>query len=81
MTLTPIQVATLQYVLDYRERTKSSPTVREIARNFGVSIPSAFDRIQSLIDSGAMKRGEPHKSRTLQVTPAGIKAIQAPNGE
>jgi repressor LexA len=60
------QMKVLVFIKDFINRNSYSPTIREIASNFSVSIRAASDSIFALKRKGYIKT-EPKKPRTITV--------------
>ncbi|WEK02478.1 MAG: hypothetical protein P0Y59_02750 [Candidatus Sphingomonas phytovorans] len=54
--MTPHQIATLDFVRSHIERMGFAPTYPEIAQHFRISTPSAFNRVEQLIDQGHLRK-------------------------
>ncbi|MHC4235863.1 MAG: transcriptional repressor LexA [Planctomycetota bacterium] len=65
--LTPRQLEILTLIRDGRHRDGYSPTMQEIADQFGVSKVTVFEHVEALIAKGLLRR-LPHKARSLEVT-------------
>lgn len=67
MPLTPKTKETLDFIISYKDRWGFAPTIEEIRKAFHLkSIGSAFERVESLIDRGYLKRYA-LKARALEV--------------
>ena len=64
MNLTPKQLRILEFVRTYRESEGFSPTMQEIANEFGVSKVTVFEHVEALVAKGALVR-DPNKARSL----------------
>ena len=51
MNLTPKQLRILEFVRTYRESEGFSPTMQEIANEFGVSKVTVFEHVEALVAS------------------------------
>ena len=67
MNLTPKQLAILKMIRDWRVAYGYSPTMQELADEFGVSKVTVFEHIAALQRKGYVKRS-PHKARSLQLS-------------
>lgn len=77
MTLTPRQRETLIFIDTYRRASGVSPTLREIGSDACVSRVSVFEHVGELVRKRAVTRDE-RKSRSIELTPAGKRAISNP---
>ncbi|MGI9012817.1 MAG: transcriptional repressor LexA [Phycisphaerales bacterium] len=66
MNLTPKQLAILKMIRDSRITRGYSPTMQELADEFGISKVTIFEHVEALIRKGALTR-EPNKARSLQI--------------
>ena len=66
-TLTPCQVEILTYIRDIRRRCGFSPTLQEIASEFGVSKITVFEHVEHLEEKELVTK-LPNKARSLQLT-------------
>ena len=66
-TLTPRQLAILQFIRDYRRSHAYSPTMQEIADELGVTKVTVFEHVGVLIKKGLLRR-LPYKARSLELT-------------
>lgn len=64
--LTPKQVELLQFLQLYVARHNYSPTYAELARQFGVSVPSILERLKILKRKGVLT-WRPSESRGLEL--------------
>ena len=64
--LTQRQKEVVDFIAAYIEDHHYPPTIREIARNFEISVKGAYDHIKALEKKGAIKSG-PSKSRALEL--------------
>lgn len=64
--LTPRQKDVLEYIKDYLNTRGYSPSLEEIADNFGISIPSVHQHIELIKKKGYLKKDE---SQSRSVTP------------
>lgn len=57
--LTDAQIETLVYIADYcdRDPCRRSPTYRVLAAGLGISMTSAFERVDRLRDAGVVSGG------------------------
>jgi len=82
MTTTPLtrrQRDILAFVRDYCEEQGISPTLEEIAANFGVNKVTVFGHVGELERKGAITRGQRHASRSIRPvdeTPRDSSTIQ-----
>jgi len=67
MNLTPKQLQILKMIRDWRVTYGYSPTMQELADEFGVSKVTVFEHVEALIRKGALKR-EANKARSLSLT-------------
>ena len=58
MNLTKKQIATLTFIDNYKTLYDFAPSMREIAQVFGITVKGAYDRIESLVKKGYIKKGE-----------------------
>lgn len=65
--LTNKQKAVLQFLKKYYIENDVSPTMQEVAENFGLSIPTIQGYFKELELKGAIKR-TPHKNRSISIT-------------
>jgi len=68
-TLTPRQLEILIAIRDGRRRDGYSPTLQELASQFGVSKVTVFEHVNALIKKGMLRR-QSYKTRSLEVTQA-----------
>ncbi len=68
MNLTPKQLQILTLIRDIRLTRGYSPTIQELADALGVSKVTVFERVESLIEKGALLR-RPNRARSLEVNP------------
>ena len=66
MNLTPKQLKILNFIRDFRAGNGYSPTLEEIARNFGVSKITIFEHLGTLERKGAIRRTK-HLARSIEV--------------
>ena len=66
MNLTPKQLKIYGYLCSYVEENGYSPTLQEIASQFGVSTVTIFEHLNALEAKGAIKRHK-HKTRSIEV--------------
>ncbi|RME71647.1 MAG: transcriptional repressor LexA [Planctomycetota bacterium] len=66
MTLTPKQLAIVEFLVAYRDAHGLSPTLEEIARHFGVSKITVHEHVAQLCKKGAIRK-KPYQSRSLTV--------------
>jgi len=66
ISLTPKQLRIVQFIRDWRQANKYSPTMQEIANELSVSKVTVFEHVEALIRKGALRR-DPHKARSLTV--------------
>lgn len=66
MFYTDRQVAILEFLQRYRRMRGVSPTLEEIAENFGVSKVTVHDHIRQLEKKGAIRK-VPHMARALEI--------------
>jgi len=66
MNLTPKQLAILKMIRDWRVAYGYSPTMQELADEFGVSKVTIFEHVEALIRKGALVR-EANKARSLSL--------------
>ena len=66
MNLTPKQLEVLTLIRRCRNENGYSPTMQELAEEFGVSKVTVFERVEALIRKGALNR-EPNKARSLSI--------------
>ncbi|MAH65574.1 MAG: repressor LexA, partial [Phycisphaerae bacterium] len=52
MNLTPKQLRILDFVRTYRSNEGYSPTMQEIANEFGVSKVTVFEHVEALVGKG-----------------------------
>jgi len=64
--LTPRQLDILTMIRDYRRRNGYSPTMQELADEFGISKVTVFEHIGVLENKGLLRRA-PHKARSLEL--------------
>ncbi|MEM7262468.1 MAG: transcriptional repressor LexA [Planctomycetota bacterium] len=66
MYYTDRQVSVLEFIQRYRRMRSVSPTLEEIAQNFGVSKVTIYDHIRQLERKNAIRR-EKHRARSLEI--------------
>lgn len=66
-SLTPKQLRVLTYIRDYSRARGYSPTMQELADEFGVSKVTVFEHIAALQRKGLLKRSR-HKARSLRLS-------------
>ena len=66
MNLTPKQLEVVERIREYRSINGFSPTMQELADHLQVSKVTVFERVQALIQKGALSR-EPNKARSLSI--------------
>ncbi|MEM7164872.1 MAG: transcriptional repressor LexA [Planctomycetota bacterium] len=66
MFYTDRQLAVLEFLQHYRKMRGLSPTLEEIAQNFGVSRVTIHDHVRQLEKKGAIRR-EPNLARALEI--------------
>jgi len=66
MNLTPKQLKIFQYIQSYTDTNSYSPTLQEIASNFGVSTVTVFEHLNALENKGAIRRLK-HKTRSIEL--------------
>jgi repressor LexA len=66
-TLTPRQLAILQFIRDYRRSHGYSPTMQEIADELGITKVTVFEHVGTLVGKGLLRR-LPYKARSLELT-------------
>ena len=71
MNLTPKQLAILKTIRDWRVAYGYSPTMQELADEFGVSKVTVFEHVEALIRKGALTR-EANKARSLSLTDSAV---------
>ena len=76
MNLTPKQLNILKNIRDTRIAHGYSPTMQELADEFGVSKVTIFEHVEALIKKGALTR-EPNKARSLSLTDNAIVPDEA----
>ena len=64
--LTKRQSDILTFIREYRSKAGFSPTLEEIAAEFGVNKVTIFGHVGELERKGAITRGERHSSRSIQ---------------
>ena len=70
ITLTPKQKNTLEFICKHIDENQISPSLSEIAKNFGVSVTAAQTRRDRLKEKGLLGF-TPKTSHSLYVTEAG----------
>ncbi|MCK5223841.1 repressor LexA [Candidatus Calescamantes bacterium] len=63
--LTKIQRDTLDFIIKFYRKKSYTPTLTEIAKNFGISIRAAYDRVNALIRKGYIEREK--GARTIKI--------------
>ena len=63
--LTKIQRDTLDFIIAFYRKKSYTPTLTEIAKNFGISIRAAYDRVNALIRKGYIEREK--GARTIKI--------------
>ena len=66
MFYTDRQLAILEFLQHYRKMRGLSPTLEEIAQNFGVSKVTIHDHVRQLEKKGAIRR-QPNMARALEI--------------
>ena len=66
MFYTDRQVAIMEFLQRYRRMAGKSPTLGEIAEQFGVSKVTVHDHIRQLESKGAVRKA-PHRARALEI--------------
>jgi repressor LexA len=66
-TLTPRQLAILQFLRDYRRSRGYSPTMQEVADELGITKVTVFEHVGKLVDKGLIRR-LPYRARSLELT-------------
>ena len=66
MNLTPKQLEVVDLIHECRTTNGFSPTMQELADQLGVSKVTVFERVQALIQKGALTR-EPNRARSLSI--------------
>jgi len=69
--LTPKQLDIVKFIRDCRVRHGYSPTMTEIAREFGVSKVTIYEHIEAILKKGALER-VPNRARSLSI-PEGFR--------
>lgn len=64
--MTPRQLEVLDFLREFIAASGLSPSVRDVARRFGMGVSSAWTVIDALVDAGALVRG-PDKVRNLRL--------------
>ena len=64
--LTENQSRTLGYIEDFSVHHGYSPTLREMADFFGITVGAINQRVSALIKKGYIARGAARKARTLR---------------
>ncbi len=65
--LTPKQLRLLTFIRDFRRKLGYSPTMQELADEFGVSKVTVFEHVGALQKKGFLER-LPHKARSLRLS-------------
>ena len=60
------QKEVLDFIADYIRRNEYSPTIRDVADNFAISVKGASDHLQALRKKGLLEQGD-KKSRTIKL--------------
>lgn len=68
MKLTPKQLQLVDYIRDYSREHGYSPTLEEMASQFGVSKVTVFEHMKALEKKGAVTRSY-HKARSVELAP------------
>ncbi len=68
MRLTPKQLRIVEFVRDYNRDHGYSPTLQEIAAEFGVTKVTIYEHLKALERKGAVVRSY-HKSRSVELAP------------
>lgn len=66
LTLTPKQLRVFEFIRDFRESRRYSPTLEEIARAFGVSKITALQHVRALEKRGAIRRKR-YQARAIEI--------------
>lgn len=66
-SLTPKQLRVLTFIRDFSRAKGYSPTMQELADEFGVSKVTVFEHVSALHKKGYLKRSR-HKARSLQLS-------------
>lgn len=70
--LSPCMTDTFKWFLEYVRLQGFSPTLAEMANNFGVSRVTMFERVEVLIAKGHLYRNKRYAQRNLRPT---VKAV------
>ncbi|MBT4530331.1 MAG: transcriptional repressor LexA [Phycisphaerae bacterium] len=77
MNLTPKQLEVVKLIRECRNINGFSPTMQELADELGVSKVTVFERVQALIQKGALTR-EPNRARSLSIAEKFDASIDTP---
>ncbi|MCH7527315.1 MAG: transcriptional repressor LexA [Planctomycetes bacterium] len=66
--MTPRQVQILTRIRDSQRNLGYSPTMQELADEFGITKVTVFEHVEALIAKGMLRRS-PHRARSLELTP------------
>lgn len=75
--MTPHQIATLDFVRSHIETMGFAPTYPEIAEHFRISTPSAFNRVEQLIDQGHLRKNAAHRRGLELVREADLRGVES----
>ena len=75
--LTNNQLRTLRFIYDYIKSNDFAPAKKEIAKALGISLSTAYDRIQHLFGHGYLRESETRQyGRNFALTEKGILACK-----
>jgi SOS-response transcriptional repressor LexA len=72
------QLDVIRFVLDYTSKHRIAPTHHEIAQGLGLKTVSMHQYLSPLETKGLIKR-KPGKTRSIRLTPAAVRKLQALN--
>jgi len=67
--LTPKRLEILTFIRDFQRSKGYSPSLQELAEEFGVARVTVFEHVEALVATGHLRRAK-HKARSLELTPA-----------
>ncbi|MHC4824722.1 MAG: transcriptional repressor LexA [Planctomycetota bacterium] len=74
--LTPKQLLVLTSIHDHQQETGLSPTLQELGAVLEVNRVTVYGHVQALLQKGFLENLEPGASRGLDLTDAGLEALQ-----
>jgi Mn-dependent DtxR family transcriptional regulator len=72
------QMRTLSFIYDYIKSNGCAPNRKEIGEAFGISMSTAYDRIQQLFGHGCLRKSETAEyGRNIALTKKGISVCES----